>query len=491
MRPPELCVPCAAPRSGIKVLCGVAGDLRTGFQRFVLWLGLACALAGALALGGCESVYNLPANRPLLSPVQVHDLGMPDPNPADDALLILSFSGGGTRAAAFSFGVLKELERSRAGARQSLLDRVDFVSGVSGGAITAAYFSLKNRAALSDFRERFLIRNAEENLNTSVNLANIGRALSGGVNASQFPRWLDDNLFDGATFDAFSDGRKPRLWINASDIYNHTPFVFGPVAFDAMCSDVRSYRIADAVAASAAVPVAFAPVVLETFPGGCSTPLPEWIERARKNREAPPLLRTFAQATGRYHDGSMKYVKLLDGGLVDNFGLSGFSIAILSGQRAYDPMTEAQAVRVRRIMFLVVDAGRSLSGDWINSLEGPIGTELVSAAADTAIDASVRSSYTAFSALLAQWTAKVRTWRCSLSLADRTRLGLPADWKCGDLRTFVDRLSFERLEPERAAALEKVPTRLKLPADQVDLTIESGGLALRGSKTFQNFRNGI
>ena len=470
---------------------GAAGDLRTGLRSIVGRQGLVCALVGALALGGCESVYNLPANRPMLSPVQVHDLGVAEAHPADDSVLILSFSGGGTRAAAFSFGVLQELDRSRSGVKPSLLDRVDFVSGVSGGAITAAYFGLKKRAALADFRERFLIRNAEESLNTSVNIANIGRALSGGVNASQFPRWLDDNLFDGATFEAFGDGHRPQLWINASDIYNHTPFVFGPVAFSAMCSDVRPYRIADAVAASAAVPVAFAPVVLETFPGGCATPLPDWIERARKNREAPPLLRAFAQATAHYRDGSMKYVKLLDGGLVDNFGLSGFSIAILSGQRPYDPMTEAQAVRVRRIMFLVVDAGRSLSGDWVNRLEGPIGTDLVSAAADTAIDASVRSSYTAFSALLAQWTAKVRAWRCSLSAADRTRLGLPADWKCADLRTFVDRLSFDRLEPERAAALEKVPTRLRLPADQVDLTIESGGLALRGSKTFATFRNGI
>jgi NTE family protein len=306
---------------------GVAGDLRKGLERFVGWLGLAFALA----VGGCASVYNLPANQPMQSAMAMQNLGVAAAPPADDALLILSFSGGGTRAAAFSFGVLQELERSRAGTKQSLLDRVDFVSGVSGGAITAAYFGLKNRAALADFRERFLLRNAEENLNTSVNLANIGRAFSGGVNASQFPRWLDDNLFDGATFDTFSDGRRPRLWINASDIYNHTPFVFGPVAFDAMCSDVRSYKIADAVAASAAVPVAFAPVVLETFPGGCANPLPEWVERARKNHEAPPLLRSFAQATARYRDGSMKYVKLLDGGLVDNYGLSGFSIAILSG----------------------------------------------------------------------------------------------------------------------------------------------------------------
>jgi len=165
--------------------------------------------ACALALSGCASVYNLPANRPLLSPVSVHDLGNVEPVSDEDALLILSFSGGGTRAAAFSFGVLEELDRARVGAKKTLLDRIDFVSGVSGGSITAAYFGLKKRAALRDFRERFLLRNAEESLNTSVNLANIGRALGGGVNASQFPQWLDENLFDGATFDAFGSGQPP------------------------------------------------------------------------------------------------------------------------------------------------------------------------------------------------------------------------------------------------------------------------------------------
>jgi NTE family protein len=457
------------------------------------WVATLLVLACTLAVAGCMSVYNLPANRPLLSPVTVHDVGRMDPSFDDDVLLMLSFSGGGTRAAAFSFGVLQELDRSRSGSKtsKSMLDRVDFVSGVSGGSITAAYFGLKKRAALQDFRERFLLRNAEEGLKTAVSLANLGRALNGGVNDDQFRRWLDENLFDGATFEAFGEGRPPLVWINASDIYNRTPFVFGPIAFNALCSDIRSYKIADAVAASAAVPLAFAPIVLETFPGGCSTRLPDWIERARHNPDAQPLLRSFAEATARYHDGSMKYVKLLDGGLVDNFGLSGFSIGILSGQRPHDPMTEKQAVRVRRIMFLVVDAGRGLSGNWINSLEGPSGTELVAAAADTAIDASVRSSYTAFSVLLADWTAKVRGWRCGLSPAERSRLGLPDNWKCNDLNTFVDRVSFDRLQPARAAVLEAVATRLTLPADQVDMLIDGGAVALRNSKTYQAFRSGL
>ena len=115
----------------------------------------------------------------------------------------------------------------------------------------------------------------------------------------------------------------------------------------------------------------------------------------------------------------------------------------------------------------------------------------MAAAADTAIDASVRLSYAAFSTLLAEWSAKVRRWRCALSPADRARLGVPAGWKCDDLNTFIERLSFERLGSDRAAALEAVATRLTLPADQVDLLIEGGALALRNSKTYQAFRSGI
>ena len=345
----------------------------------------------------------------------------------DDVLLALSFSGGGTRAAAFSFGVLTELDRSRAGSDQakSLLDRVDFVSGVSGGSVTAAYFGLKKRAALDDFRERFLLRNAEEGLNTQVSLGNIGRALGGGVNDSQFTSWLDRNLFDGARFDAFREDRRPRVWINASDIYNRTPFVFGKTAFDALCSDISTYRVAEAVAASAAVPLAFAPIVLETFPGGCATQLPAWIERARRDPNAQPLLRSFAEAIARYHDGSMRFVKLLDGGLVDNFGLSGFSIALLAAQRPFEPMTERQAVKVRRMMFLVVDAGRGISGDFAQRIEGPQRRRTghrprpIPPSMPACDRATRRSRH-----WLNDWTGSLKRWRCGLSAAERTRLGV-------------------------------------------------------------------
>lgn len=450
-------------------------------------------MACAVTLAGCVSVYNLPGNAPLDAALANNDVGRETASFEDDVLLALSFSGGGTRAAAFSFGVLSELERTRAGSRQtqSLLDRVDFVSGVSGGAVTAAYFGLKKRAALDDFRERFLLRNAEEALNTSISLGNIGRAIGGGANDNQLTNWLDQNLFDGARFDVFRDERRPRVWINASDIYNRTPFVFGKTAFDALCSDIRSYRVSEAVAASAAVPLAFAPIVLETYPGGCRTQLPAWIERARRDPDAQPLLKSFAEANARYHDGSMKFVKLLDGGLVDNYGLSGFSIGMLAAQRPFEPMTERQAVKVRRILFLVVDAGRGISGDFAQRLEGPSGVELVAAAADTAIDASVRSSYAAFSTLVNDWNSRIRRWRCGLSAADRQRLGTGPGWRCGDVKIFIDRVSFERLGPARAGILNAIPTRFSLPSEQIDLLIAGGADALRQSAPYQAFRQGL
>jgi NTE family protein len=445
----------------------------------------------AAALGGCATIHNEPVNRPLAENASAQaDPGREVASYEDDLLVALSFSGGGTRAAAFSHGVLTEMDKVQVKGRSGspwLLDRVDFVSGVSGGSITAAYFGLKKRTALSDFRERFLLRDAEASLSTGVTPSNISRALAGGINDSRaFPRWLDDNLFNGATFEVFRADRRPRIWINAADIYNRTTFVFGATAFSAMCSDLNSYPIADAVAASA-VPVVFAPVVIQTYAGKCERPLPEWIERARSDPAAAPMLKSFATAIGRYHDGSMPYIKLLDGGLVDNYGLSGFTIARLSSNTPYGPLTPRQAVKLRRVLMMVVDAGRGPSGNWTQTLEGPTGPELVVAAADTAMVASVRASYTAFDGAMLEWQKALVRWRCGLSEGERTRLGAPAVWNCQDVKFFVTRVGFEQLGAVRAAEFDAVQTSFRLPPEKVDAVIAAGRDALRANSTYAAF----
>jgi NTE family protein len=453
----------------------------------VFVVGVVCAAA----LGGCATIHNEPVNRPLANASAPPDPGNEVPNYEDDLLIALSFSGGGTRAAAFSHGVLSEMDGTQVKARggaTSLLDRVDFVSGVSGGSITAAYYGLKRRAALADFREKFLLRDAEESLSTGITPTNLTRALAGGVNDSRaFPRWLDENLFGGATFGQFRADRRPRIWINASDIYNRTTFVFGQTAFSAMCSDLNSYPIADAVAASAAVPVVFAPVVIQTYAGNCKHPLPDWIERARRDNAASPMLKSFANAITRYHDGSMPYIKLLDGGLVDNFGLSGFTIARLSSTTPYGPLTPRQAVKLRRVLTLVVDAGRGPSGNWTQTVEGPSGPELVVAAADTAMVASVRASYTAFDRTMSEWQTALLRWRCGLSDAERARLGAGPGWNCRDLKFYVARVGFDQLGLERAAALDAVPTSFRLPPETVDAVIAAGREALKTNPTYTAF----
>jgi NTE family protein len=235
----------------------------------------------------------------------------------------------------------------------------------------------------------------------------------------------------------------------------------------------------------------FAPIILETYPGRCQTRLPDWIARAKDNREAEPLLRDFAQAISSYHSGSVRYVKLLDGGLVDNFGLSGFSIALLSATRPYEPLSPQHAARMRRVLFLVVDAGRGPSGNWSQRLEGPTGVDLVMATADTATEASERASFTAFRSLLGDWAGKVRRWRCGLSAAERTRLRLPARWRCNDLQVFVERVGFNQFDSDRAAALNAIPTRFVLPQQSVDLLIDAGAEAIRSNAMFQSFRRGL
>lgn len=349
---------------------------------------------------------------------------------------------------------------------------------------------MRKRAALDDFRERFLLRNAEEGLETDLTIDTIGKAFAGGINDSRgFPRWLDANLFNGATFGEFRES--PRVWINASDIYSRTPFVFGATAFSAMCSDLSTYPLANAVAASAAVPVAFAPVVIKTFPKECSDPLPAWIIKARDDRNTPPMLNSFAKAISRYHDGEIPYIKLLDGGLVDNFGLSGFTIARLSADTPYGPLSPQQAVRLRRGLFLVVDAKTGVSGSWINSVERPSGVELVKAAADTAIDASVSASFTAFDRTMGDWQSSLIKWRCGLSAADRAKFGTRPGWNCRDLRFFVGRLGFDQLDTRRAAELEAIPTRFRLSPDQVDNVIAAGRDVLRSSPAFRAFAGGM
>jgi len=455
---------------------------------------IACA---ALVAGCTSTIRNDPINQRLsANPQQVEAELRPDvPTNYEDMVVGLSFSGGGMRAAAFSYGVLTGFDETRVPTRTgavSLLDRLDFLSGVSGGSIPAAYYGLRGRAAMADFKQRFLLVNAEEGLQTDLSLGNIARGLQGGVNdASQFPVWLDAHLYNHATMKDLLSRPRPRVWINASDIYNRTAFIFAPVTFSALCSDLTSYPVSLAVAASAAVPVVFAPIVIQNYTGGCPVGLPAWVQRVRDDPEAAPLIKSYADALERYRSGAIKYVKLLDGGLVDNYGLAGFTIARLASDAPFGPLAPQEAVKLRRFLFLVVDSGRAPSGDWAQTVAGPKGVDLIMASSDTATGAGAIGSYSAFQGTMDDWQDALIEWRCHLSEEARRRFGVPPGWNCKDVKFFIGRISFDQLGPARAAALNAVETRFKLPPDQVDMLIAAGRDAVKNNITFRAFLNSM
>lgn len=470
---------------------------QTGFAQrsWRLAASVACLGAAALALAACTGfgLHNEPINSALTdSAVAAPMLGAGPVSLQDNSetAIGLSFSGGGTRASAFAFGVLQELGRANPKTGAPLINQVSLVSGVSGGSVTAAYFALRGRDTLASFRQNFLIQDVEASLNTSVNVTNLVRLANGGVNdRSGLPAWLDQNLFRGATFDDVLKAGHPQLWINASDIYNRTTFTYNDVNFGALCSDLRRYPLSEAVAASAAVPFIFAPIVIENYADRCSFTLPDWVYSADRPG-APSILRASAAALQRYREKSdVKFVKLLDGGMTDNLGLSGFVLELAAATKPYQPLTPRQVVNLKRFLFIVVDAGRPPGGDLAKDADSPELLDLIQAVSDTAVDANVRAAYDAFVTEMDKWRNRLIDYRCSLTPPEVVSYrGTMDGWDCHALSLEVAKVSFDQMrEASVRARLEKIPTRFKLEKDDVDLLISSAGSLLRQNPNYREF----
>lgn len=417
---------------------------------------------------------------------------MPGPtrNIVGQNLVALSFSGGGTRAAAFSFGVLKALDAASSPSLD-LLDDLTMISSVSGGSLTAAYYGLHGRETLGSFRDKVLLRDMETSMRLSAfSPQNVVRLLSGGLNDhANLVSWLDQHVFEGATFANLYARPKPDIWINASDLYHRTPFAFIPPLFNALCSDLTQFSVAEAVSASMAVPLVFAPIVLKTFPQHCPGAAEPWIERALSDPAASKTVYAAAQAMTGYRDPArVKYIKLVDGGVTDNYGLSSILLGRAVSRTAYGPLTARDAVKLQRMLFLVVDAGRGPSGDWALTPGGPSGLDVAMAATDTAIDSAARIGYDAFRKMMQEWQSNVVDFRCNLAPAEVALLrGSLAGWNCHDVQFHLGLVSFANLGAAREAELSAIPTRLTLPVKSVDDAIQAGFDATLGSAALSAF----
>ena len=310
------------------------------------------AVVAGVLMGGCLNPEC--PNEPLTTsfdPMAGYRFDSLDPGDdnSDSVFVCISFSGGGTRAAAFSYGVLlglcdAQIGTTSEGPVKRLLDEVDVISSVSGGSFTAMGYALwHDRLFDGNFERRFLKHNVQ--LDLILNVLNprfllrlpsvvldridiAGSYYSEGIfynKAARRPYTYGDLL---------SANRRPFVVINATDMTRRQRFEFTQDDFDLLGSDLASMPVGWAVAASSAFPLLFSPLRLAYFP---SDAMVAAIESAlhgaearrdwRRERWARSLLvpDEDADASGLEIDGeNHRYLYLLDGGLADNLGVTHF-----------------------------------------------------------------------------------------------------------------------------------------------------------------------
>lgn len=159
-------------------------------------------------------------------------------------LFVLSFSGGGTRAAAFSYGVLEELQRTDIeidGQRRRLIDEVDVITGVSGGSFTALSYALYGDRLFSQYEERFLKRDVQGALTgRTLNPFNWWKFIGGSAGRSELAaEYYDEILFDGATFADLLEKPGPIAIATGTDLSTGSRLAFFQNDFDLLCSDLN------------------------------------------------------------------------------------------------------------------------------------------------------------------------------------------------------------------------------------------------------------
>ncbi len=310
-------------------------------------------------------------------------------------LVVLSFSGGGTRAAAFSYGVLEALRRTEfinaAGEKIRLLDEVDAITGVSGGSFTALSYRLYGDKLFDEYESRFLKRNVQGALiQRGLNPFNWPALASTGWGRSEMAAdYYDEILFNGATFNDLDRHDGPFIAVSATDITSGSRILFTPTNFDIMCTDLGSFRVARAAAASSAVPVVLSPLTINNYGGTCSHKLPQWAQPFLSNDNPP---RPAARALERIRElrelqsGQEPYLHLVDGAVSDNLGLRGVLDIVNMLEALKEAGYKTSLDQIERMVVIVVNATSTPKTDWAQKEDGPSTLSIMVKASGVPID---------------------------------------------------------------------------------------------------------
>ncbi len=452
-------------------------------------------LALLLVLGGC-------ATRPINPPIKEVD-----PNggytfqtrqkhfKSQQNLVVLAFSGGGTRAAAFSYGVLEFLRRTEIaapnGAKVRLLDAVDVITGVSGGSFTALAYGLYGEKLFDDYEQRFLKRDVQgELIARALNPRYWGDLSSPGWGRSELAAQLyDEILFNGATFGDLDRGDGPLIMASATDISTGGRVTFQQTLFNVFCSDLDAVRLSRAAAASSAVPVVLSPVTINNYGGTCNFSAPPWVKlftrSANPPRPAARAIRELKDVEPYLDSVHHPYIHLVDGGVSDNVGMRGVLDALEFLEALHDAGMPTPLDHVRRIIVFVVNSLSSPPTNWDES-ESPPGTiDILLKATGVPIDHYSYEAVELLKDISARWQKDREIRRLAECSANKdspicTAIRVP------EAEVYAIDVSFAALpDPQERAYLNEQPTSFVLTPEAVDRLRAAAGTIILASPEFQ------
>ncbi len=408
---------------------------------------------------------------------------------SDKLILILTFSGGGTRASAFSYGVLEELKKTEVsidGKKRRLLDEVDAISAVSGGSFTAGYYGLFGDRIFEDFEHRFLKKNIQgaHTRRTFLNPINWVRLFSPSFDRSDLAaEYYDKHVFDGATFGDIAARKGPMILINATDMITGIRMAFNQEVFDVVCSDVSRFPVARAAAASSAVPIVFSPITLRNYAGSCDYKLPETIDKILKEQDISKRQFHHVNNIKPYLNADKtRYIHLVDGGVSDNLGLRAALDRVLALGDFWKTLKYFGAENTQKVVFIVVNAETEVSDKWFLFDKPPPFSAMLKSYSSIAITRYNFETVMLLRESFRSWTGDVQKNRCGTGPISAE------SGACGDIQFYLIEVKFDALRDEAERTyFKKLPTTFKLSSAEVDKLRDAAHRILVQSEEFQRF----
>lgn len=444
----------------------------------------------AVALSACASV---PENQPLPQHAANQERRSIIPADPGEPVIMMAFSGGGSRAAALAASVLGELKNTHypfAGQSRRLADDVKLISSVSGGSVTAAWFGLTGPDGLQTLRDNFL---AQDNM-TALELTGANPitwfrlAFTGFTRIDALEELLDKELFAKKTFKELDAAEKPFVILNATDMGSGQVFAFTPRRFDDICSSLDELPISVGVASSAAFPVLLSPVNFHNNSVACAgTPADaEWM-RDDLVKPATPYLNLPEYRDARYSNDlrrgehsfrDVRELHFLDGGLADNLGFGSLRAALLANYDDTQLVTAINDGKIGKLVVIAVNARSDPPSDLDQDPSRPGLVSVVSAVVSIPIDATTASVESQLSALLTDLGK-------AASQVD------PDKAKFAKMKVYAVMVDFDQLpattDEERRLrdAVKTIPTSWSLTKEQLDMIDKVGPLLLRRDPCFR------